>query len=95
MFNETEVKEQRVDRLPQYGEAIVYVDPVGKAHQALVTCPHGVNCVNLVYVSRDPDRKDTNGRQIERQSSSMHASVVPVWGNYWRYVDEPAKPTET
>lgn len=76
------------------GDAVVYVDPVGLVHPALVTQPWSETCVNVVFVSRDDARRDSYGRQVERQSSCMHASVVPVHGNYWRHTDDPAKPTE-
>lgn len=81
-------------REPKAGEAVIYVDPVGVAHAAIVTQPWSSTCVNLVYVTSDEARKDSYGRQIERQSSLMHASVVPVHGNYWRFADEQAKDTE-
>ena len=81
-------------REPKFGESVVYVDPVGVQHAALVTQLWSPTCVNLVFVSSDAARQDTYGRQTERTTSLMHASVVPVHGNYWRFVDEPAKETE-
>lgn len=81
-------------RQPQMGEPVVYVDPVGVQHPALITNPWGPTYVNLVYVSKDRARTDSYGQQIERQSSCVHASVQPVHGNYWRFVDEEPKPTE-
>lgn len=81
-------------RQPRFGEPVIYVDPVGLQHPALVTRPWGPTCVNLVFVSSDTNKEDTYGRQIERQSSCVHASVQPVHGNYWRFVDEAAKETE-
>lgn len=83
-----------VARQPQCGEVVVYVDPVGMRRPALVTQPWGPTCVNLVFVSGDESRSDSYGRQIERQSSCVHVSVMPVHGNYWRFTDEPGKPTE-
>lgn len=82
------------ERTPRMGEAVVYVDPVGVAHPALVTQPWGSTCVNLIFVTTDASRRDSWGNQIERQSSCVHASVQPAHGNYWRFVDEPAKATE-
>jgi hypothetical protein len=81
-------------RKPQFGEAVVYVDPVGVAHPALITQPWGDTCVNLVFVSKDDAKHDSYGRQLERSTSLMHQSVVPVHGNYWRFSDEEPKPTE-
>jgi hypothetical protein len=81
-------------RQPKVGEPVVYVDPVGVAHPALVTNPWGPTCVNLVCVSSDDKKTDGYGRQIERYSSCSHKSVVPVHGNYWRFADEEGKSTE-
>ena len=81
-------------RMPKDGDAVVYVDPVGVVHPALVTAAWSEDCVNLVYVSSDASKRDSYGRQIERTTSLMHASIVPVHGNYWRFHDQEAKPTE-
>ena len=81
-------------RMPEVGEAVVFVDPVGVAHSALVTAAWSEDCINVVFVSGDLDKRDSYGRQIERQTSIMHAAIVPVHGNYWRFVDEPGKETE-
>lgn len=81
-------------RMPKVGEPVVYVNPVGLAHPALVTAAWGPTCINLVHVSSDAQKGDTYGRQTERQTSCSHASVVPVWGNYWRFADEAPKETE-
>lgn len=83
-----------MDENLQVGQSVVYVDPVGKRHAALVTEVWTPTCINLVFVSSDENRKDTFGRQIERSTSLMHMSVVPVHGNYWRRAYELAKDTE-
>lgn len=46
--------------------------------------------VNLVYVSSDPQKMDTYGRQIERQTSIVHRSMQPAPGgaNSWCWPDE-------
>lgn len=81
-------------RTPKMGEAIVYVDPTGQAHPALVTQPWGPTCVNLVYVTRDGSKRDPYGQQLERATSFPHQSQIPVHGNYWRFADEAPKATE-
>lgn len=81
-------------RMPKVGEPVVYVDPVGQAHPALVTQPWGPTCINLVTISRDSNKQDTYGRQIERFTSMPHQSQMPVHGNYWRFADETPKETE-
>jgi hypothetical protein len=81
-------------RTPEYGSSVVYHDPVGRAHQALVTAPWGPTCVNLVFVSSDESKVDTYGRQIERQTSCVHKGSTPVHGNYWRWPDEEPNPVK-
>ncbi len=80
---------------------IVYVDPKGERHSALVTVwwtgsdpiPEYVSATgepgcNLVFVSNDPDRRDPYGRQLERATSVVHKSKQPAAGNYWCWPDE-------
>lgn len=75
------------------GQSVIYVDPVGNDHPALVTAVWSETCVNLVFVSGDPAREDTYGRQIERETSVTHASVQgQAHGRYWRYEGEPKNP---
>ena len=76
-------------RMPKVGEVVIFHDSKGEGHNALIVCVHFEECVNLVYVSSDESRTDQQGRQIERDSSSQHKSVVGgVHGNYWRFLDE-------
>jgi hypothetical protein len=87
-------------RHPQVGDAIVYHDENGGAHNAVVTCywgqptlPDGkenedIGCLNLVFVSGDESRHDQYGRQIERLTSIAHKSTMHVHGFYWRWPDE-------
>lgn len=83
------------ERKPRVSEPVVYVDPVAKAHAALVTAVWGTKCVNLVFVSDDENKTDTYGRQIDRSATSCnHQSQHQAPGNYWRYPDEAAKDTE-
>lgn len=49
-------------------------------------------CINLVFVSDDPNRQDSNGRQIERASSVSHISDNCVHGYNWRWPDEEPNP---
>jgi hypothetical protein len=76
-------------RMPEVGKTVVFHDSKGVGHEALVVCVHFEECINLVYVSGDESRQDVNGRQIERESSCQHKSVVGgVHGQYWRFPDE-------
>lgn len=74
---------------PQPGNHVVYHDERGTAHEALCTTDWG-GCINVLYVSGDVSKKDQYGRQIERESSVIHASDSSVHGRYWRWPDEKA-----
>lgn len=52
-----------------------YVDEHGVTHDALLTATHSPKCVNVVYVSKDVDKHDSYGQQIERDTSVIHASA--------------------
>lgn len=75
-------------RMPEVGQVVVWHDPRGRAFNALVTCVWTATCLNLVIISDDEERKDAYGRQIERHTSQVHKSQVPVHGAYWRFWDE-------
>ena len=83
------------DKIIKIDDQIVYHDPTGKPHNALVTAvwsqlPNG--CLNLVYVSSDQNKQDQYGRQIERATSVNHKDYMRVHGSYWRFVDETPNP---
>jgi hypothetical protein len=88
---------------PKIGDTVIFHDSKGRAHHALVIAVFGETtlydgvydepCMNLVYVSSDPKRQDSYGRQIERDPSSVvHASHNHAHGNYWRRPDEEPNP---
>jgi hypothetical protein len=77
-----------IDDMPRVGEVVIWHDPRGLAHNALVTAVWGKTCINLVVVSKDSSRNDDYGRQIERHTSQTHGSTHKVHGLYWRYEDE-------
>lgn len=77
------------------GEAVVFVDPIGRSHDAIVTHtfsqttnPEERPSVNLVYVTEDETAVDQYGRQIERKTSVVHRSNQYANGMYWRFDDE-------
>lgn len=76
-------------RRPKIGEHVIYCDPKGIDHDALVTADWG-RCVNVVYVLKDETRQDQYGRQIDRNATSVadYDSEVTVHGRYWRYADQ-------
>jgi hypothetical protein len=75
------------------GDAIVYTDPHGVDHAAICTNAFGPTCINVAFVSGDPSRTDTFGRQLERQTSVAHQRAWPAHGNFWRHVGETKKET--
>ena len=89
-----DVHDHKDGRMPKYGDVVVYVDPVGSAQLALVTAVWGSKCVNIVFVSKDSNKSDPFGRQIERQTSLVHQTLQPAHGSYWRWQDEEPKVTE-
>lgn len=74
------------------GSVVEYVDEIGVSHDALITCIHGVidfthpiqPCVNLVYVTKNKDKTDQYGNQLQRVSSVQHQSAYSAHGRFWR-----------
>ena len=65
------------------GKACVYVDPTGKAHDAVITEVHGPQCINLAHVTDDESQYDSYGLKLMRATSVMHGSIQQAHGNYW------------
>lgn len=74
------------------GDIVIYTNPKGEDHNALVTAVWGAKCINLVYVSNNTSEGDGYGRQIKSESSSSYADVSRVHGNYWRFVEDEKVP---
>jgi hypothetical protein len=71
------------------GDFVIFTEPDGTDHNALVTCVWSPVTINVVYVSSDLERKDQYGRQIVRHTSVMHKSTAGiVHGPVWRWPDE-------
>jgi len=89
-----------MERKYEVGAPIKYIDPMRRAHDALVLCwwhvdqvpdyqsPTGEPGCNLVLVDPDPEKEDTYGRQIRRETSMVHLSNNPGKGNCWCWPDE-------
>lgn len=75
----------------QIGQAVIFTDPVGQDHLALVTNDFG-GSINVAYVSGDTARTDTFGRQLERATSVPHQSTQTAPGDFWRGVTETKRP---
>ena len=73
------------------GDAVMFFDPYGEWHSALVTEAHNAGheeqypnaSINLVYVSDKADERDQYGRQIKRYTSVVHKSNQSAHGMYW------------
>ncbi len=88
-------------KVPKIGEPVIYHDPYGRPHDALITDVHSgpawsfdhSPCVNLLWVSGDENKRDGYGRQTERQSSVTHGKMPGhAHGNYYRFADESPIP---
>lgn len=72
------------------GDVVKVVDENFVEHVGLVTAVHGefgstyVPCINVVFVSKDPAKRDPYGQQVERLSSLQHLLAGPPRpGRYW------------
>lgn len=75
------------------GDVVQVVTESYEDRAALVTVVHGEfcegqppPCINVVYVSSDPAKRDPYGQQLERMSSLQHESAttnMPRPGRYW------------
>jgi hypothetical protein len=73
------------------GDHVVYVDPFSKPQQAVLTAVwdsgheeiYPSPAVNVVWVSADPARTDSYGRQVERATSVPHVTSQRAPGSYW------------
>jgi hypothetical protein len=83
-----------VTREEHRGKACIYVDPRGKAYEALITEVWGPQCVNVVYVNDVEGQRDSFGQKLQRATSVMHGSIQQAHGNYWLLLGEerPAAP---
>jgi hypothetical protein len=81
----------------EIGDAVIFVDPYGREHNAIVTTTFQGGghpgddgprpAVNLVYVSSDDSQTDQYGRQIARNTSVVHQSNQSAHGMFWREMD--------
>ena len=65
------------------GTACTYVDPRGRAYDALITAVWGPQCVNVVYCNDVDGQRDNYGQKLLRATSVMHGGVQQAHGNYW------------
>jgi hypothetical protein len=77
-----------VPRVARVGEHVIWHDPQGGAHDALVTAVWTPTCINVVVIDPNEGSNDSYGRQIERKTSQSHKNQQKVHGFYWRFADE-------
>lgn len=77
------------------GDHVIYVDPIARQSNALVTNVFGPTCINVIVVDKNNDQTDTYGRKLRRYSSVTHKSVTPAHGNYWMKAGELPHPVVT
>lgn len=79
------------------GDHVKVVTESYEERDALVTTVHGtfpeegkpgfIPCINVVYISSDPAKRDPYGQQVERMSSLQHFSQgpggMPKPGRFW------------
>jgi len=74
--------------MPKVGDHVIFVDPVSKKRDALVTAvwgpEDGTPAINIVLVHTDEKREDGYGRQMDRITSVVHESSQSAHGNFWR-----------
>lgn len=78
----------------QVGQVVTYVDEHSVPHDALITAIHtqsGVieteadekSAINLLWITRDVEKRDPYGQQVERASSVQGQSEYTAHGRYW------------
>ena len=75
------------------GDVVIWVDPVAKPHNAIVTAVWSQTCINVVLVNDDPNMTDSYGRQIKRETSQNYKDTPGlVHGMYWMFPDDEPNP---
>lgn len=87
-----------MERTIKDGDHVIVVDEIGVTHDGLVTNSWGNKtaykdgeagpCINVLFVSSDPSKRDQYGEQIERLSSTSHKLSTTAPGRYWYWPDE-------
>ena len=87
-----------MERRYDVGQHVKYIDEHRVVHDALVLIWwHDVDAYkehtqvpgcNIVLVDSDPQKDDTYGRQIKRETSVVHLSNQPAKAKCWCWPDE-------
>ncbi len=67
------------------GDTVTFINEYRLEQPALVTAVWSDTCINVLFISRDENKTDSYGRQIERNTSVMHKSCQGevIFGNCW------------
>jgi hypothetical protein len=65
------------------GDVVTIKTEDGKKVNGLVCCVHNENLINAVFISPEPAKSDSYGRQVDRYSSLQHYTQNSV-GRYWQ-----------
>ena len=81
-----------MDEKLKVGDHVIWVDPVGRQFNALVTAVWSQTCINVVFVSNDESKTDSYGRQIERETSVCNRLSTTVHGRYFMMPGDTPNP---
>ncbi len=74
------------------GGHVIWVDPVGQPHDALVTAiwgdPEGTPSSNVVVVNLEDGQTDSYGQKIQRETSVVHKANQSAHGRFWHLPGE-------
>lgn len=73
---------------PRVGQNVLWYDPKGKPHDALITCIHGPGAtpsINVVVVNLEEGQRDDYGQKIARETSVVHEDNQSAHGRYWTH----------
>jgi hypothetical protein len=89
---DTPKPEVRAATQKDIGTHVIFADPTGKQHDALILAAWGPHCINVVYVVDDPNQKDNYGRKTYKGATSvMHGNYQEAHGYYWLWPNEERK----
>lgn len=75
-------------KAPAAREAAVYYDSRQRPHPALVTERWSDTCINVAFLSLNEGAVDPHGRQLDRQTSQVHASFNDMKACCWDVIEE-------
>lgn len=78
------MNEERKATQEDVGRYVIFVDPTGGRHDALINAVWGPDCINVVFVVKDSAQTDQYGRKTSKQYTSvMHGNIQQAHGMFW------------